>query len=193
MSLLKILGIQWTCIILSFLVSPEARLVEDSTNQTYSEGDTAVIQCTSRGGPNNTYQWQFNTTNLDNETYQNLTLFGVTATNGGLYTCVVSNLAGFDMASTFVFISPYIVTEHGGVSTSTGSTVTLVCDAEAYPDPEYLWFRSDGEAIREEITNSSRDLIISSIEYGDEGGYYCVASARGRNITSLVGLIYGRC
>ena len=166
-------------------------MTEESLNNTYNRGDTALLQCTSRGGPNNTYQWLTNDSYIDGEVSENLTLSNVTALSGGEYTCLVSNEAGNDNASTFVFIFPYIVTEHGGVNTSTGSTVMLVCDAEAFPDPEYLWLRSDGEAIREDITNNSRNLVFSSIEFGDEGGYYCTASGRGKTAPSQVGILSG--
>ena len=166
-------------------------MTNSSLNETYSAGDTALLQCISRGGPNNTYQWLTNDSYIDGEVSENLTLSNVTALSGGVYTCLVSNEAGNDNASTFVFIFPYIVTEHGGVNTSTGSTVTLVCDAEAFPDPEYLWLRSDGEAIRDDITNNSRNLVFSSIEFGDEGRYYCTASGRGKSAPSQVGILSG--
>ena len=46
--------------------------------------------CTSHGGPNNTYQWQANDTDILGETLAMLTLADVDALTGGLYTCMVT-------------------------------------------------------------------------------------------------------
>ena len=172
-----------------YIVSPEASLTEGSLNNTYNRGDTAILLCTSRGGPNNTYQWLANGTEWDGQSSQNLSLANVTAIDGGMYTCVVSNLAGSDNASTFVFIEPYIVSDPVGDKISIGSTVVLTCGAEAFPNPEYLWVRPDGRNISG--TNHGRNLTIASIEYGDEGEYYCNASARGMTAMSEIAVVVG--
>ena len=170
-------------------VVPEATLTNSSLNETYGAGDTALLQCISRGGPNNTYQWLANGTEWDEQSSQNLTLPDITAIDGGMYTCVVSNLAGSDNASTFVFIEPYIVSDPVGDEISTGSTVVLTCGAEAFPNPEYLWVRPDERNISG--TNYGRNLTIASIDYGDEGEYYCNASARGMTAMSEIAVIVG--
>ena len=171
------------------IVSPQAIVTEDSINVTYNFQDSATLQCAGLGGPNNTYQWNADGRNLSEDTYQNLTLANVSAINGGIYTCVVSNLAGNDSDSTFVFVNPYFVFHPVDVRTSSGSAVVLVCGAEAFPNPEYMWLRDDGSTIRNDF--QSRNLNISSIEYGDEGGYYCNASAREVEVMSQVAVITG--
>lgn len=174
------------------IVSPQASLTEISINNTYSLGETALLECASIGGPNNTYQWQANGTDLSGETSQNLTRFDITASTGGMYTCVVSNLAGNHSATTFVFVYPYIVNETSAIITvSTVSSVLLICDARSFPNPEYLWLRADDKDFREGILVNDSTLSIPSIEYGDEGRYYCNASARGRRAQSQIATITG--
>ncbi|SMN00267.1 hypothetical protein SPONL_1150 [uncultured Candidatus Thioglobus sp.] len=152
-----------------------------------------MVECTSLGGPNNTYQWQANGTNLVGETSPNLTLSGIVASTGGIYTCAVFNQAGSHSASTFVFVYPYIIIEPPEIIiVSVNSSVLLVCDAESFPNPEYLWLRAEGRSFREVIATNGRNLNISSINYGDEGEYYCNASARGRNAQSQVAVIAGK-
>ena len=167
-------------------------MTAQSINRTYDEGATATLMCTSSGGPNNTYQWQTNGTDLEDQDSQILTLPNVTASTGELYTCVVSNTAGNDSISTFVFISPYFEFHPSDHQVSPSSNVVLVCGAVSFPNPEYLWQRVDGG----NITSGAiieRILNISSVQYGDEGEYFCNASIPGGNtVQSQNGLITGK-
>ncbi len=144
------------------------------------------------GGPNNTYLWQANGTELVGETLQILVLPNVTASTGGMYTCVVSNQAGNDSASTSVFVYPYFVSQPRDVVVSVGSSAMLICVVESFPNPAYQWQRMDGRPIHGGVSTIGRNLTISSIQYGDEGEYYCNASANGQTIVSEVGVIIGR-
>ncbi|SMN00271.1 HK97 major tail subunit [uncultured Candidatus Thioglobus sp.] len=174
------------------IVSPQASLGEFFINETYYVNETAMFVCNSKGGPNNTYQWQANGTDLDGEISQNLTRFNVTSRTGGLYTCVVSNEGGNHSASTFMFVYPYIVIEPpGSVTVSIESSVLLVCYAESFPSPTYLWFRADDGSIREGILTNGSSLSISRIQDRDQGGYYCNTSARGITVQSQVAIITG--
>ena len=107
--------------------------------------------CTSRGGPNNTYQWQANDTDIPGETMEMLMLADVGASTGGMYTCVVTNAAGDDSDNTYIFISPYFITEPVDRLTANGSSITLQCVAEAFPSPSYQWARTDGLSVREDL------------------------------------------
>ena len=58
--------------------------------------------------------------------------------------------------------------------------VTLTCEAEAFPSPTYLWHRADGMVIRNTVTGqNSAMLMFPSLEFGDEGSYYCSATSIG--------------
>ena len=166
-------------------------MTEQSINHTYYEGANATLVCTSSGGPNNTYQWLEYGENLHGENSNTLTLPNVTASTGGIYTCMVSNIAGSNNASTFVFIFPYFINHPRSEEVSVGSGVLLICDAASFPSPDYLWQRSDGENITNDIVINQRNLNISSVEHGDEGGYFCIVSAREDSVPSNIAIVTG--
>lgn len=169
-----------------------AVLTNASINETYGLGDTAMLECISSGGPNNTYQWQDNGRDLEGRTLPILAFSNITAETGGMYTCVVSNLAGSHNASTYLFIDPYFVSHPGDMQVSVGDTVVLACGVEAFPNPEYLWQRADGREIRNGIVSHERNLTITSIQFGDQGAYYCNASSNNEMpIQSRNGIITG--
>ena len=149
-----------------------------SINRTYQQGEVAVLMCTGLGGPNNTYQWQANNTDILGETMENLTLANVNASTGGMYTCVVTNAAGNDSDSTFLFIAPYFITEPVDEETDNGSSVIFQCVSEAFPSPSYQWARTNGEPIRHDLVTAENSFIFDPALFGDEGDYYCNATSR---------------
>ena len=159
-------------------VFPLASILQISINQTYRRRDMAVLMCTSLGGPDNTYQWQTNDTDILGEIVENLTLANVNASTGGMYTCVVTNAAGSDSDSTFLFIAPYFITEPVDEETTNGSSVTFQCVAEAFPSPSYQWARTDGQPVREELIMNASSLMFNPVLFGDEGDYYCNVTSR---------------
>jgi hypothetical protein len=142
------------------------------------------------GGPNNTYQWQFNGTNLDEETLPTLMIPNVTADSGGEYTCVVSNLAGSHNDSTFLFVHPYFLSHPGDMQVSRGSVLLLTCDAAGFPSPEYLWQRADEMHIMGNAAIDRRVLNIT-VKSGDEGEYFCTASSGRISIQSQNAIVTG--
>ena len=153
-------------------------------NQTYLFGENATLQCTSMGGPGNTYQWLFNDLDIPEGTSGTLTLTSLTAAMGGEYICLVSNTAGNDTDSTYVFIAPYFTTQPMDIAVHIESSGNLSCVAEAFPYPEYQWERVDGEPIRPDIVTSESTFVISSIMLGDEGDFFCNASSGETSISS---------
>lgn len=170
-------------------VAPEATLTVGSLNQTLSEGSSASLRCTSTGGPDNTYQWQFNGSNIIGETSQILMLSNVLASTGGIYGCLVTNEAGTDNPTTFVFISIYLVSQPMDVTS--GSSASLVCGFEAFPYPDFQWERIDGQDIRDEVTSNTRTLAFDPMMLGDEGAYRCSASSLGVTVQSQSATITG--
>ena len=166
-------------------------MTEQSINSTYHVRANATLVCTSSGGPNNTYQWLENGENLPGQNSDTLTLSNVTASTGGVYTCMVSNMAGSNNASTFIFIFPYFINHPHSDEVSVGSAVLLICDAASFPSPDYLWQRTDGGNISTDIMVNQRNLNISSVEYGDEGGYFCTVSAREDSVASNIAIVTG--
>ena len=160
--------------------------------------DTAFFSCMAMGGPDNNFTWYYNgqevsgdTTIIiiiivtDDATYSQLTINNATAMNGGDYTCNVSNAAGHDTATGMLLVRPFLVTEPVPLTlTTNGSSVTLECDGESFPDPTYMW----------EIINSEEDYVIvidtqnltfDLVVFGDEGTYRCTVISEGAgNVTT---------
>ena len=149
--------------------------------------------CNGFGGPGNIYWWQVNGTDISGENSSILIISNIEASDGGIYSCVVSNGAGEESAETFVYVYPYFVSQPSDQQTSNGSTVVFNCDAEGFPSPDVLWQRVDGKSIRDEIVVTRKVLNISSVHYGDEGEYYCTAVELGIMIQSRQTLITGIC
>ena len=162
-------------------------------NRTYERGDSINLRCLARGGPDIFYQWQVNNTNISGATSATLMLSNVNASTGGEYSCVVSNSAGDNSASTFVFISPYFTTQPEDRVGSIGSTLTLMCEAEAFPSPQYHWARMDGVAIRDVVLGvNSTMLIFNPLMFGDEGNYFCNVTLGGVTFQSNVVTLRGK-
>ena len=152
-------------------------------DQTYSRGDNITLQCTSIGGPENAFQWLFDGEALAGENSPTLILSNVNATDGGVYSCMVSNAAGNSTDDTTVFIAPYFITQPVDTFGSNGTVVVLMCEAEASPSPQYQWSRGDSRAIRNGINTST--LTFDPVMFGDEGDYICTAdnSAQSSQVT----------
>ena len=67
----------------------------------YSQGEQLVLNCQSDGGPQLEYTWIFSGNEISNS--QTLTIDNVTASNGGDYTCNVTNDAGYDIDTVTVY------------------------------------------------------------------------------------------
>ena len=113
------------------------------------------------------------------------------ASTGGMYTCVVTNAAGNDSDSTFLFADPYFITEPSDELAANGSTVILQCVAEAFPSPTYQWARADGAPIRDELRTNMSNLIFSPVLFGEEGDYYCNISSLGTVYQSRTATVNG--
>ena len=158
-------------------------------NKTYKFDENASLECISSGGPGNTYQWKKDDNDIPDKNATILTLPDVTVSAGGIYSCVVSNAAGNHSTSTFLFVFPYFLEQPVEVVlTSAGSSFNISCLAAAFPQPEYRWGRVDGKEIRMEILTNVSILTISSVQFGDEGSYYCIVTSNSYNIsrTSLI-------
>ena len=62
----------------------------------YSQGEQLMLNCLSEGGPELDYTWLFSGSMIPNANTSTLIINNVNTTNGGDYTCNVTNDAGFD-------------------------------------------------------------------------------------------------
>ena len=148
-----------------------------------SFSDVIILECTSSGGPNNTYAWVKDEIVLDDEASDSLTQIIDSASSGGNYTCTISNAAGSDSASTTLYVAPYIVTPlEEQTLTTNGSNVNISCDADGFPSPTVNWV----DMTNAQVVNMSL-LEFSPVMFGDEGLYRCLAIAeiKGMNFTAM--------
>jgi len=167
-----------------FPVSPEEGVFVFPLNMTFNRGDNVTFNCSAQGGPGNTYQWQWNGTELGNETAHTLTVTQITVNSGGEYTCVASNAAGSGNASTWLNVTPEMVSSPTNVSARNGTVHMLICEAEAFPEPQYEWLHIGGTFSENVDGNNSSTLVFDPVIFGDEGEYYCRATSNGVAVIS---------
>ena len=173
-------------------MSPKGSASVSPLNMVFERGNNVTFNCTAQGGPGNAYQWQRNGTNLDNETMQTLAITQISVNNGDQYTCIVSNAAGNDSASTSLFVYPEITLNPVDVLNATNGTVrVLVCEAVAFPEPEYEWVRVGGDFGGNVNGINSNMLVFAPVLFGDEGEYFCNVIANGRSVQSNTSTLTG--
>ena len=69
----------------------------------YSQGDQLQLNCSSEGGPQLEYTWTFSDSIITNANSNILTIDNITTSNGGDYTCNVTNNAGSDNNTIIVY------------------------------------------------------------------------------------------
>lgn len=170
------------CTYILFTVSPEGSAVASPSILISSLGDTVRLTCTAMGGPNNTFQWVKNGITAGNDSV--LDLMTVNASYGGDYSCIVSNAAGADSASTTLYVAPYIITplQKEILARVDGSGININCPATGFPAPTVNWV----DMLDVEVSSTSL-LLLNPLAFGDEGLYRCIASAdiNGTNFTAV--------
>ena len=69
----------------------------------YDQGEQLQLNCLSEGGPVLEYTWLFSGNTIPNANTSTLTINNVNTTNGGNYTCNVTNDAGTDSNTITVY------------------------------------------------------------------------------------------
>ena len=174
-------------------MSPEGSVSVFPLNKTFNRGDNVTFDCSAQGGPGNSYQWQWNGADLDTETAQTLTVSQISAADGGEYTCVVSNAAGSDSASTLLNVSPEIVLNPTDVLARNGTVLMLLCEARGFPEPQYEWMHVTETASVNVVGANSSMLVFDPVMFGDEGSYYCMATSKEITVNSSSATLTGSC
>lgn len=109
-------------------------------------------------------------------------------THGGLYLCTANNSVGNITATTLLLIRP--VVQPRGVLTRNGSNAILICLAQSFPEPSYVWEKlqdgGDNDIIPDVFGFASGSgenmmaiqpfLKFEPVHYGDAGVYRCVVN-----------------
>ena len=72
-------------------------------------GDALTLNCTTSGGPDNTFSWFKDDILLQESSDNILTITAINATDGGLYECVVNNMAGISSANITIYGKPCVL------------------------------------------------------------------------------------
>lgn len=152
----------------------------------FEQGTNATLTCDNRGGPDNTIIWNATGDSLPFTESHQITVL-VSESIGGTYTCNVSNAAGFETDSTVLYVHPLITANpEPFVDVTNGTVASFSCDAEGFPEPMYQWIRSDGSAVRSDVTDTNRTNVLGfePVVFGDEGTYIC------RSFININGMVY---
>ena len=174
-------------------VSPEGSMAIDPQNETFNYSESARLDCSANGGPNNIFTWFLNDTVIESGS-NNITIASTSFTSmlnissvyaprhGGTYTCMASNAAGSANISTDVFVSLRFLIRPAPVQllVTNGDSHTFTCEAESYPVPMYTWRKGD-------VTVGPTDYRypFNPVVFGDEGEYKCIATSNSQSIESL--------
>ena len=147
----------------------------------------------------------FQETRMDNNTSQSIridiNITSVNYTHGGEYSCTANNSAGDITATTLLLVRP--VVEPQEVLAMNGDRVTLMCLAQSFPEPSYVWemFRdgNDSDTFPDEfgfVSGSGENMLATHpfldfepIQFGDEGVYRCMVNINGTWMISSDGVL----
>ena len=119
-----------------------------------------------------------------------ITLYNISASDGGTYACIVENPAGSVNATVTVYVTPYFTVEPSDILTTNGSTENITCRAEAFPPPDLLWIASregctetvasgsgSSELLMYEHLTVNDTLVFDPVVFGHEDTLYCCVAS----------------
>ena len=198
---------------LSLSVSPVNSVNAIPMSQTFSRFSNVTFDCIARGGPNIIYTWIKGRNPLSSmylplgvtsvisnlnivSNGSTLVLESIVGDDGGEYTCIAINEAGFDNDTVTLYIFPNITRQPVNQYVQSGDTVTLYCEADSFPLPTYQWKRRNETGKFVSISGETNtNLTIISIQYEQFGDYRCVATTPiiDKTVTSNTAVITGKC
>ena len=172
-------------------VSPEGSVNVTSSGEVYSETDTAVLNCSHLGGPDNTIQWLRDGSVLSGETQDTYVTEGLLVA-GEVFTCMVTNAAGEGIAEIVLNIAPVFSSHPRDVFRDVNQSAVFCCSVHSYPPPQYEWFKVNGSLPASVETSTNSCLTVDQVSFGDEGKYYCIGTSNNISITSDTALLTGK-
>ncbi|XP_058491292.1 hemicentin-1 [Solea solea] len=175
-------------ILLSVYVMPTLKPRPDTESDlvTPQLGSSVTLSCEARGVPEPEVTWyknglQLSTGNGLEVNRHQLEIEGVQMTDGGTYTCKVSNMAG-QVDRTFkvtVHVPPVLAGPvQESLNYTLGSHVALLCDATGIPVPSITWLK-DGTPIESSLqwqwSVRGNRLELGPLALSHAGTYTCVA------------------
>ena len=164
---------------LSVTIPDPPTIITQPQDTTVLPGDTATFTVEAGGSEPLSYQWYYNTNTLVNgATDSTLTLTNVQPSQEGVYSVVVSNLAGTVTSSNATLnvntnpVAPAFITEPASQVVLAGSTATLTASADGTAPVSYQWYDNDVPI----SGATSSILILANVQTSADGSYYVTAS-----------------
>ncbi|XP_058494160.1 hemicentin-1 isoform X1 [Solea solea] len=154
--------------------------------QTFIRGDEVRIRCSASGYPPPRLVWTHNDMFIMASSRHRLTPDGtliirnMEQKDGGVYSCLASNLAGTDsMTSTLTYIeSPVVTVALSEILIGIGESTVMACSASGVPHPEIWWYKGDVQLHPSSLMDMDTlvgTLTIKETQMVDAGDYSCVA------------------
>ena len=156
-------------------------------------GEEHVFTCSSLGGPANTYEWIKDGVYLSGETSSELVVSDVTASDGGIYTCTVSNAAGNGSDSGSLYVNLMVTIQPVDTTAVNGSRAEFRFVAESFPLPSYSWQFLDGTSIEGGFGLNTSTLVLDPVTFSSSGDYRCSATANNNTVDSMIARLTGKC
>ncbi|KAM9313308.1 limbic system-associated membrane protein-like [Gastrophryne carolinensis] len=141
------------------------------------EGDNVTLTCEASGFPPPVFGWETPNANVEySQDRRTVTIWQVKKNNMGQYRCKAENAHGVDtqvlQLTLAVKASVTAIKVKPSNSVEEGANVTLTCQAEGIPPPEYNW-----ETPTPDVTYSSDHVAINiwGATKMHEGVYRCIA------------------
>ncbi|MGD0057914.1 MAG: immunoglobulin domain-containing protein [Verrucomicrobiia bacterium] len=154
-------------------------IITQPQDTTVLPGDTATFTVEAGGSEPLSYQWYFNTsTPVAGGTDSTLTLTNVQSGAAGLYSVVVSNLAGSTTSSNAMLnvntnpVAPMFTSEPASQVVLAGSTATLTSSADGTAPISYQWYLNNVPI----SGATSSTLTLPNVQTTADGSYYVTAS-----------------
>lgn len=160
----------------------------DPLTQSVTAGGNVTFTVAATGTPAPTLQWRKDTVALPGETGTSLTINPVAPTDGGVYDCVATNVAGnatSNSATLTVDVIPAFATHPASETVAFRGTVTLTVVATGSPAPTLQW-RKDTFELPGETTAT---LTLTNVDLAADGSYDCVATNLAGSATSNAAVI----
>ncbi|KAL5518306.1 hypothetical protein EMCRGX_G004015, partial [Ephydatia muelleri] len=90
-----------------------------------------------------------------------------------------------------VYVTPTIIIQPSDVLAVVNGNLTLVCEAEAFPPPQYLWEHIEGNLTgRSNVMGiNSKKLELNGVIFGDEGSYICKVISNNITVASEIATV----
>ncbi len=165
---------------LNYNLTAPPTIVNQPQNQIVMEGTNVSFSVTANG-TNLTYQWRFNSVNINGGTNGTLLLTNVNSSSAGYYSVIVSNIAGMVISSNALLTinsSPMIITQPSNVVVAKGGNANLLASVLGTSPLGYQWlFNSTPISY-----GTSNLLSLTSVEPTASGQYKLI-------VTNSVGVV----